>query len=99
MPETALYSAVCAVQNLWLAARAEGIGVGWVSIFEPNQLRRALKIPDHITPVAYLCLGYVEAFAAEPDLERAGWEKRTPLSNVLAFDQYDENWDAKRPTP
>ena len=96
MPDTALYSAVCAVQNLWLAARAEGIGVGWVSILEPNQLRCALKIPDHITPVAYLCLGYVEAFAAEPDLERAGWEKRTPLSNVLAFDQYDENWDAKR---
>jgi 5,6-dimethylbenzimidazole synthase len=98
MPETALYSAVCAVQNLWLAARAEGIGVGWVSILEPNQLRSALKIPDHITLVAYLCLGYVEAFAAEPDLERAGWEKRTPLGNVLAFDQYDENWDAKRPT-
>jgi 5,6-dimethylbenzimidazole synthase len=99
MPETALYSAVCAVQNLWLAARAEGIGVGWVSILEPHQLRRALKIPDHITPVAYLCLGYVEAFAAEPDLERAGWEKRTPLQSVLAFDRYDSNWDAERPTP
>jgi 5,6-dimethylbenzimidazole synthase len=99
MPETALYSAVCAVQNLWLAARAEGIGVGWVSILEPNQLRGALNIPDHITPVAYLCLGYVEAFAAEPDLERAGWEKRTPLSSVVAFDQYDSNWDAKEPIP
>ena len=99
MPETALYSAVCAVQNLWLAARAEGIGVGWVSILEPNQLRRALKIPDHITPVAYLCLGYVETFAAEPDLERAGWERRIPLNRVLAFDQYDCNWDFKEPTP
>jgi 5,6-dimethylbenzimidazole synthase len=99
MPETALYSAVCAVQNLWLAARAEGIGVGWVSILEPNQLRRALNIPGHITPVAYLCLGYVEAFATEPDLERAGWEKRTPLKNVLAFDQYDDTWDAKGSTP
>ena len=75
MPETAIYSAVCAVQNLWLAARAEGIGVGWVSILEPAFLREALKIPDHITPVAYLCLGYVEAFSTEPDLERAGWEK------------------------
>jgi 5,6-dimethylbenzimidazole synthase len=99
VPETAIYSAVCAVQNLWLAARAEGIGVGWVSILEPNQLRHALKIPGHITPVAYLCLGYVEAFATEPDLERAGWEKRTPLRNVLAFDQYDSKWDAKGPTP
>ena len=99
MPETALYSAVCAVQNLWLAARAEGIGVGWVSILEPARLRCALKIPDHITPVAYLCLGYVEAFAPEPDLERAGWEKRTPLKSVLAFDLYDSSWDAERATP
>jgi 5,6-dimethylbenzimidazole synthase len=96
MPETALYSAVCAVQNLWLAARAEGIGVGWVSIFDPNLLRTALKIPEHITPVAYLCLGYVDEFAAEPDLERAGWEKRVPLKSVLSFDQYDESWDKVR---
>ncbi len=99
MPETALYSAVCAIQNLWLAARAEGIGVGWVSILEPKLLREALKIPVHITPVAYLCLGYVDAFATEPDLERAGWEKRTPLKNVLSLDQYDSNWDEERPTP
>jgi 5,6-dimethylbenzimidazole synthase len=99
MPETALYSAVCAIQNLWLAARAEGIGVGWVSILEPNLLRCALDVPEHITPVAYLCLGYVEAFAAAPDLERAGWEKRTPLKSVLSFDRYDSSWDEKRPTP
>ena len=99
MPETALYSAVCAIQNLWLAARAEGIGVGWVSILEPNLLRCALNIPEHITPVAYLCVGYVEAFAAEPDLERAGWEKRTPLKSVLSFDRYDSSWDEERPTP
>jgi 5,6-dimethylbenzimidazole synthase len=92
MPETAIYSAVCAVQNLWLAARAEGIGVGWVSILEPNLLRSALKIPDRITPVAYLCLGYVNAFAGEPDLERFGWEKRTPLSSALSFDRYDSAW-------
>jgi 5,6-dimethylbenzimidazole synthase len=92
MPETTLYSTVCAVQNLWLAARAEGIGVGWVSILEPSLLRDALKIPEHITPVAYLCLGYVDAFATEPDLERVGWEKRTPLKNVLSLDRYDNNW-------
>jgi 5,6-dimethylbenzimidazole synthase len=95
MPETALYSAVCAVQNLWLAARAEGIGVGWVSILEPSLLRRTLQIPEHITPVAYLCLGYVDAFAAEPDLERVGWETRTPLKSVLSFDRYDDSWDEK----
>ncbi len=92
MPETAIYSAVCGVQNLWLASRAEGIGVGWVSILEPNQLRNALKIPERITPVAYLCLGYVSAFAGEPDLERFGWEKRTPLSSALSFDRYDSTW-------
>jgi 5,6-dimethylbenzimidazole synthase len=99
MPETAVYSAVCAVQNLWLAARAEGIGVGWVSILEPDLLRNALKIPTQITPVAYLCLGYVDAFATEPDLERAGWEKRTTLKSVLSFDEYDSHWGDGRPTP
>jgi 5,6-dimethylbenzimidazole synthase len=99
MPETALYSAVCAVQNLWLAARAEGIGVGWVSILDPGLLRTALKIPPRITPVAYLCLGYVDGFAAEPDLERSGWEKRTPLRNVLSFDKYDSKWDEGREAP
>jgi len=93
MPETAVYSAVCAIQNLWLAARAEGIGVGWVSILEPALLREALMIPGHITPVAYLCLGYVDAFSMEPDLERTGWEKRTPLKSVLSFDQYNRKWD------
>jgi 5,6-dimethylbenzimidazole synthase len=97
MPETAIYSAVCAVQNLWLAARAEGIGVGWVSILESALLREALKIPGHITPVAYLCLGYVDAFATEPDLERAGWETRTPLKSVLSLDEYDSRWDEGRP--
>jgi 5,6-dimethylbenzimidazole synthase len=99
MPETALYSAVCAVQNLWLAARAEGIGVGWVSILEPNLLRRVLEIPDHITPVAYLCLGFVDSFATEPDLERTGWETRTPLERVLSFDSYDGSWDRERLKP
>jgi 5,6-dimethylbenzimidazole synthase len=93
MPETALYSTVCAVQNLWLAARAEGIGVGWVSILEPSLLRHTLNIPKHITPVAYLCLGYVDAFATEPDLERVGWEKRRSLKSVLSLDRYDSDWD------
>jgi 5,6-dimethylbenzimidazole synthase len=99
MPETALYSTVCAIQNLWLAARVEGIGIGWVSILEPDLLRRALNIPEHVTPVAYLCLGYVDAFATEPDLERVGWEKRTPLKSVLSLDQYDGSWDEKKLTP
>ena len=95
MPETALYSAVCAVQNLWLAARAEGIGVGWVSILDKKALHEVLHIPENIVPVAYLCLGYVDHFAAEPDLERAGWERRIPLDQVLAFERYDPRWRAR----
>jgi 5,6-dimethylbenzimidazole synthase len=92
MPETALYSVVCAIQNLWLAARAEGIGVGWVSILDPDRLRDLLAIPQHILPIAYLCLGFVEEFATEPDLERSGWQQRSPLHEVLALDRYDQNW-------
>lgn len=90
MPETAAYSTVCAVQNLWLAARAEGVGVGWVSILDPDRLRQLLHIPDHILPVAYLCLGYVDRFAAEPDLERSGWEKRVPLEAAVCYGVYSE---------
>jgi 5,6-dimethylbenzimidazole synthase len=91
MPETAVYSTVCAVQNLWLAARAEGVGVGWVSILDPSRLRALLHIPDHILPVAYLCLGYVDQFATEPELERAGWEKRIPLQAAICHDTYSED--------
>jgi 5,6-dimethylbenzimidazole synthase len=90
MPETAIYSTVCAIQNLWLAARSEGVGVGWVSILDPAKLRHLLNIPDHLTLVAYLCLGYVEGFASEPDLERFGWERRVDLKTVVSFDRYSE---------
>jgi 5,6-dimethylbenzimidazole synthase len=88
MPETAMYSAVCAIQNCWLAARAEGVGVGWVSIVEAGALRRILAIPDHIVIVGYLCLGYVSGFDAEPELAAKGWERRVPLAEALHFDQY-----------
>ncbi len=90
MPETAAYSTVCAVQNLWLAARAEGVGVGWVSILDPARLRAVLHIPDHILPVAYLCLGYVDHFAPQPELETYGWEKRLPLEAAISYDLYSE---------
>ena len=90
MPETALYSTVCAIQNLWLAARAEGVGVGWVSILDPTRLRAVLHIPDHILPVAYLCVGYVDRFASEPELERSGWETRIPLEKAVCYDFYRE---------
>jgi 5,6-dimethylbenzimidazole synthase len=90
MPETAIYSTICAIQNLWLAARSEGVGVGWVSIVDPAKLSQLLCIPNHMTMVAYLCIGYVDGFAAEPDLERLGWERRTDLSTVVSYDRYSE---------
>jgi 5,6-dimethylbenzimidazole synthase len=88
MPETALYSTVCAIQNLWLAARSEGVGVGWVSIVDPAKLCELLNVPSHLTFVAYLCLGYVDGFSTEPDLERFGWEKRVGLKTVVSYDHY-----------
>jgi 5,6-dimethylbenzimidazole synthase len=88
MRETALYSTVCAVQNLWLAARAEGVGVGWVSILDVDELRATLSIPKVVVPVAYLCLGYVTEFGAEPELEIKGWEQRVPLGGLIHFERY-----------
>ena len=90
MPEMAIYSTVCAIQNLWLAARSEGVGVGWVSILEPVELCKLLNIPAHLTVVAYLCIGYVEGFASEPDLERFGWERRVDLKSIVSYDRYSE---------
>jgi len=88
IPETDVYSTVCAVQSFWLAARAEGIGVGWVSIFEPARLRQVLGIPSHVIPVAYLCVGYVSEFASQPDLERSGWLARLPLEDLIFYEQW-----------
>ena len=85
-PDMDLYSAVCAVQNLWLAGRAEGIGIGWVSIVSPEDLRAALGIPEAIEIIAYLCAGYVSAFPPRPDLERKGWLPRFALRDVVRVD-------------
>jgi len=88
MPDAARYSAVCAIQNLWLAARVEGLGVGWVSIVDPADLRTQLAIPTRLAVVAYLCLGYVSAFAPVADLERDRWEARVPLEDVVYNERY-----------
>ncbi len=87
-PDMDLYSTVCAVQNIWLAARAEAVGVGWVSIIKPEALRAALGIPPEIVPVAYLCLGYVGQFLERPELETAGWLPRLALGEVVAVDRW-----------
>ncbi|QOL80025.1 5,6-dimethylbenzimidazole synthase [Pseudooceanicola spongiae] len=78
-----LYSTVCAIQNLWLAARAEGIGMGWVSIFHDADLRTLLNIPKRIAIVGYLCLGYVDELYEQPELEVKGWARRTPLEDLI----------------
>ncbi|GAA5316338.1 MAG: 5,6-dimethylbenzimidazole synthase [Candidatus Pelagadaptatus aseana] len=85
-----LFSTVCAVQNLWLAARAEGIGMGWVSIVEQDRLRQALAIPDDIVPIAYLCVGHVSHFNDEPELQKKGWRSRLPLADLVYFDQWQQ---------
>ena len=86
--ETDIYSTCCAIQNFWLAARAEGIGVGWVSIFEPAELREVLHIPQHVIVVAYLCVGYVGEFLPRPELESAGWLPRLPLEDLIFHEQW-----------
>jgi len=87
-PDTDVYSTVCAVQNLWLAARAEGVGVGWVSIIDAGALKQLLSIPEHVTPVAYLCVGRVSQFAPKPDLETHGWGRRLPLSDLIMSETF-----------
>jgi 5,6-dimethylbenzimidazole synthase len=81
--ETDLFSVCLAIQNLWLAARAEGIGVGWVSILDQGQLAETLKLPAEVYPVAYLCLGYVSEFLSRPELEAKGWRSRLPLHELV----------------
>jgi len=93
-PEMDLFSTVCAVQNFWLAARAEGVGVGWVSILDCEALKRLLGIPDHVVPVAYLCVGHVSEFADKPDLERHGWGRRLPLADLIMSEVYSGQGEA-----
>lgn len=87
-PQMAPYSAALAVENLWLAARAEGLGVGWVSFFDEREMVRALGLPEHLEVIAYLCVGYVDEFPDEPELLQAGWSKRRPLSWVVHEETY-----------
>lgn len=93
IPETGLYSVCCSIQNLWLAARTEGLGLGWVSILSNNVLRNVLELPDHVIPVAYMCLGYVEEFSDKPDLEKVGWLPRLELEDVVYYEKWEQKED------
>lgn len=85
-----LYSSVCAVQNFWLAARSEGVGVGWVSIIDPQALAETVGLPESVEPIAYLCVGYVSQFHDKPELEKKGWLPRMPLAQVIHFDRWGQ---------
>lgn len=88
MPEMDMASASCAIQNFWLAARAEGIGVGWVSMFDPAAVRALCGMPDGSAPLAILCVGQVAEFYSAPMLESEGWDQRRALTELL----YDNAW-------
>ncbi|MCM8527869.1 MAG: 5,6-dimethylbenzimidazole synthase [Lentisphaeraceae bacterium] len=83
-----LFSTVCAIQNMWLAARVEGLGMGWVSIVKKEALRTIFKLPENVEPVAYLCLGFVDEFSDKPELEKVGWEERLNLDDLV----FDNSW-------
>lgn len=95
--EAGIYSVCCAIQNLWLASRVEGIGVGWVSIINNADLRKILNLPENIKPIAYLCLGFVDEFNDSPDLEKSNWLKRLDLKDTIFFEKWNEStnihWD------
>lgn len=98
LPHMDLASAACAIENLWLAARAEGLGVGWVSLFDPLAVAQLLRMPSGAEPIALLCIGPVHAFYEEPMLQQARWAKRCRLDDLL----FEDNWGQplmKEPAP
>jgi 5,6-dimethylbenzimidazole synthase len=90
MPEMDLASVACAIQNLWLAARAENVGMGWVSMFDPEALRLLLHMPEGSRPVAVLCLGHVSAFYRSPMLEEVNWARRFELERMVQTDYWTD---------
>ena len=94
MPDMDLASVACAIQNLWLAARAENVGMGWVSLFDPEALRLLLRMPQGSRPVAVLCLGYVPAFYSRPMLEEVGWARPAELEAMVMTDYWSERGEA-----
>jgi 5,6-dimethylbenzimidazole synthase len=88
--DTDMYSTCCAIQNLWLSARAEGVGVGWVSIFDPTAVKSLLSIPEAVLLVGYLCVGYPVEFDERPVLETVGWRDRLPLRELVFEDAWGQ---------
>jgi 5,6-dimethylbenzimidazole synthase len=88
MPQTDLYSTCLAIENIWLAARAEGVGIGWVSILDPQAVENILQLPQGVELVAYLCVGYPIEFRARPMLEEVGWKERMRLEDLIYHDRW-----------
>ena len=88
IPETDILSTACAIQNMWLAACAEGLAMGWVSFYKKNDIRDILEIPPHIDPVALISIGYTEEYPDKPLLELANWEKRQSLEQLIFSDKW-----------
>ena len=99
IPETDVYSTACAIENLWLAARAEGLGVGWVSYYRPEDVRVLLGIPARADPIAYLCLGWPDERPRRPGLEAAGWSSRMALEEVVMQERWQDVASGPRPAP
>jgi nicotinate-nucleotide--dimethylbenzimidazole phosphoribosyltransferase len=97
IPETDVYSTACAIQNLWLAARAEGLGVGWVSFYRLADLRAILGIPARVDPIAYLCIGWPDERPVRPGLETSGWAARLPLERVVMAERWEEEPGSAEP--
>jgi len=94
-PDTDLWSCACAIENIWLTARARGLGLGWVTLFEPGELAALLRLPEGVVTLGWLCLGWPDELPPAPGLERHGWSRRLPLSDVVVRDQ----WPAGPATP
>jgi 5,6-dimethylbenzimidazole synthase len=96
MKDTGRYSVVCAIQNLWLMARAYNIGLGWVSILDPASVKESLGVPENHEMIGYLCLGYVKHFLDKPELEALEWKKRRDKRGSVHFETYQSSKHAKK---
>ncbi|OQP61705.1 5,6-dimethylbenzimidazole synthase [Niastella vici] len=88
MEEAGMYSVVCAIQNMWLMARALNLGIGWVSILDAEKVKRIVKAPEQNKLVAYLCVGYTDGFYTQPELELVHWEKRKAVEKAVFYERY-----------
>ncbi len=97
-PDADVWSCACAIENLWLAARAEGLGLGWVTLFDPDELSDLLGLPDGVVTLGWLCLGWPDERPPAPGLERAGWSRRQPLHEVVLYERWSQESSSEAPS-